>query len=270
MEQGLTKAKLYPGTSLEQVTITQELPALLVRAPEAEMSRVVLLLHGGGYCLGSSRTHRALASWLSARSKAVVVVPDYRLAPESPFPAGLDDAHAAWDWLLRRDGIEAQHVAIVGDSGGGGLAAALTVRLLHLGIRPTSTVLFSPWADLTMRSPDYRGNADRDPLVRPQFLADARDAYLAGGVSPLDPLASPVEAVWRGAAPVLIQAASDEVLAGDARLLADVLAAAGVPCTLDMVDGVVHVWHLYCGLIDEAERSVADAGAFIRRHFAAR
>ncbi|OXM61000.1 alpha/beta hydrolase fold domain-containing protein [Amycolatopsis vastitatis] len=267
MERGLSRAKVYPGSAIDEVAIADGVPGSIVRAPEVATNRMVLLLHGGGFCMGSRHTHRALASWLSARSHAAVLVPDYHLAPEHPYPAGLDDAHAGWDWAVKEAGVGAEEVAIVGDSGGGGLAAALTLRLLEAGIRPACTVLFSPWVDLTMRSAEYQENADRDPVVRLRFLEQARDAYLRAGASASDPLVSPVEADWRGAAPVLIQASTDEVLAGDARLLADVLRAAGVDCTLDMRAAMAHVWQLYCGLIDEAEQSVADAGAFLRTHF---
>lgn len=269
MDRGLSRAKVYPGSAIDEVEIADGIPGFVVRAPEAATDRMVVLLHGGGLCMGSRHTHRALASWLSARSHAAVLVPDYHLAPEHPYPAGLDDAHTAWDWIVKEAGVGAGEVAIVGDSGGGGLAAALTLRLLDAGIRPACTVLFSPWVDLTMRSPEYQENADRDPVVRPRFLAQARDAYLGAGANASDPLVSPVEADWRGAAPVLIQASTDEILAGDARLLADVLRSAGVDCTLDMRAAMAHVWHLYCGLIDEAEQSVADAGDFLQTHFAA-
>jgi monoterpene epsilon-lactone hydrolase len=224
----------------------------------------VLSLHGGGYTIGSCGTHRALAAHLSAATGGPVVTVDYRLAPEHPFPAAIDDARTAWTWLLAQEHITPGRAVVAGDSAGGGLTAATVLRLKDAGDPlPAAAVCISPWVDMESTGESYTTRAADDPMVDEQGLTRMREAYL-GGADPRDPLASPVHGNWTGAPPLLIQVGTHEVLLDDARALAAKARAAGVKVELEEWDRMIHVWHSFCGLIDEADEAVRRIGAFVR------
>jgi acetyl esterase/lipase len=225
----------------------------------------VLYLHGGGYVMGSCASHRALAAHLSKATGGPVLTIDYRLAPEHPFPAALDDARTAWHWLLATDAMAPGRAVIAGDSAGGGLAAATVLALKQDGEPlPAGAVLISPALDLEATSETYRTLADQDPMVSEADLRAFAAAYLAGG-DPRNPLASPVHGDWTGAPPLLIQVGTAEVVLGDSRRLTEVARAAGVEVDLQEWDRMIHVWHVFCGLLDEADDAVGQAAAFIRK-----
>lgn len=236
------------------------------QAPDAKAAPpaapVLVWLHGGAYCLGSPRTHAALAANLARRIGAAAILPDYRLAPEDPFPAALDDAAAAWAALLA-EGVAPSRIVLGGDSAGGGLAFALLARLIAEGAPlPAAAIGFSPWADLTQTAPSLASLARRDALIPVRRFAEIRDRYLAGA-DPRDPRASPVLARFAGAPPAFLQSSRAEVLRDDARALAARLRADGVAVTHDEWARTPHVWQMYHGFLPEADRALATAAVFL-------
>jgi phosphinothricin tripeptide acetyl hydrolase len=238
-------------------------PAEWLTPPAARADVVLLYLHGGGYVIGSPRSHRHLAAALARAAGARALVLDYRLAPEHPFPAALEDAVAAYRWLSEQ-GIAPARLVIAGDSAGGGLTVATLVALRERGLAlPAAGVCISPWVDLTCSAPSYAKNDAGDPIVRPALVADMARAYLAG-VDPRTPLASPLYADLRGLPPLLVHVGSDEVLLDDAVGLAERARAAGVDATLEVAPRMVHVWHWFLPMLDEAQTAVDAIGAFIK------
>jgi acetyl esterase/lipase len=227
----------------------------------AQAPLTLLYLHGGGYTTGSPATHRALTGHLAARCEARVFAADYRLAPEHPFPAALDDAVAAWRGL-HDEGVEAGRIAIAGDSAGGGLAVATALRLRELGEpMPRALVLFSPWVDL---------NLDRLPPAPPgevmltlPWVRECAQSY-AGTTDTRHPLVSPVGADLRGLPPALIQVGTDELLLHDARRLHQCLKAAGVDSRLEEFPRRWHVFQANAGVLADADRALESVGRFLR------
>lgn len=221
----------------------------------------VLYLHGGGYCTGLPATHRAITGHLALRGEARVFAADYRLAPEHPFPAALDDALAACRGLLG-EGIRPGELVLAGDSAGGGLALAATLRLRELGLPlPRALVLFSPWVDLSLEHTPATV-AGEVVLNRPWVAACAR-AY-AGRTDPRHPLVSPLHAELNGLPRTLIQAGSDEILLGDSRRLNERLRSAGVPVRYEEYPRRWHVFQASAGLLADADRALESAARFIR------
>ena len=221
----------------------------------------ILYLHGGAYCVGSPATHRVITGNLARLAGASVFAADYRLAPEHPFPAALDDAVAAYRGLLQA-GFAPGSIAIAGDSAGGGLALATAVRLRELGERlPAALVVFSPWVDLGApeRGPVPRGEV----MISPPWVAECAAFYLCGR-APTEPLASPIHADLGGLPPVLVQVGQDEVLLADSQRLQSALGAAGVPCELQEYPRRWHVFQANAGVLADADRALQQAGAFLR------
>ena len=245
-------------------------PAEWVRAPHCQADRAVLYLHGGGYVIGSIDTHRALAGEISRAARAVVLLTDYRLAPEHPFPAAVDDGVAALAWL-HEHGFAPERTAIGGDSAGGGLVLAtlLAAREKHAAM-PAAAVAISPWSDLTCTNPAYESRAAADPMVTPHGLRRMADFYLAGGDAQ-HPHASPNCADagrLRGLPPLLIHVGGDEILLDDAVAFDAKARAAGVHCTLEVWDGMVHVWHAFHPLLEEGRRGIVRVGEFLHEQWA--
>ena len=221
-----------PEVKVERVTAPVA-PAEWLRPPSAEAGRVVLYLHGGGYVIGSPRSHRHLAAAIAGAAGASALSLDYRLAPENPFPAAVDDAVACYRWLLEQ-GASPEHIVIAGDSAGGGLTVATLVALRDARVRlPAGGVCISPWVDLTFSGGSYQTKAAADPIVARPGIDEMARAYL-GATDPRTPLASPVFADLRGLPPLLIHVGGDEVLLDDAVQLAERAKAAGVPATLEV------------------------------------
>ena len=187
---------------------------------------------------------------------------DYRLAPEHPFPAGLEDAVAGYQWLLD-SGVNPEHVVIAGDSAGGGLTVATLLALRDRGIAlPAAMVCFSPWVDLLGEGESMTSRAEVDPMVQKDALLWYTELYMAGG-DPKDPLASPLYADLTGLPPTLIQVGDAETLLDDSTRLANLLDAAGVEVELDVWDKMIHVWQLFAPVLSEGREAVDKAGAFI-------
>lgn len=240
-------------------------PVVDVHLTGIKSDDVVLFLHGGAYVMGSATSVVGLASDLGRRAGSRVVTVEYRLAPENPYPAGLEDAVAAYRGLLE-SGVPASRISIAGDSAGGGLAVATLVALKSEGLpQPSSAVLFSPWVDLTLSGASMTANIAVDPSLSPEGLRQSAASY--AGANAADTLASPVFAELTGLPPLLIQVGSNEILLDDATRLATRAAAAHVAVTLDVTPDVPHVFQLFAAILEEGDAALTRAGAFLRSHF---
>ena len=238
-------------------------PAEWVMAPGCDTGRAILYLHGGGYAIGSLNTHRRLAYDISAASAAKVLLIDYRLAPEHPFPAAVDDAAAAWRWLLQQ-GFATNRLAIAGDSAGGGLTIATLVNLRDkkLGL-PACAVALSPWVDLEGLGNSITTRAAQDPMVQKDGLLWMAKLYL-NGKDPRTPLAAPLHAAMKALPPVLIQVGSAETLLDDAIRIAEKMHAAGVDARLAIWPNMLHVFPLFAPVLSEGRDGCIEIGSFIR------
>lgn len=230
-----------------------------------DAQRVLLYLHGGGYCMGSPNSHRDLTWRLAEASGARVVAPDYALAPEHPFPAALDQAVAIYKALLD-DGISPGNLAIGGDSAGGGLTFATLVAARDKGLpMPAAAVTLSPWTDLAGTGRSMTTNAKADAMIRADQIGRIVPLYTKGRAV-ADPLVSPLHADLRGLPPTLIQVGSTEVLLDDSTRIAEKLEEAGVPVTLDIWPSMPHVWQLFAARLPEGREAIVKIGAFLRDH----
>lgn len=237
-------------------------PVVEFSARTAEPGRVILHLHGGGFCVGSPGQSRGWAAQLSLACRATVVVPDYRLAPEHPYPAALEDAAAVLAELRRR---APGGLVVSGDSAGGGLAVAVLLAGGSHGV--AGLLLISPWVDLAADRRADPAAVARDRLLDPAWLARCALAY-AGGRDLADPRISPLHADLAGSAPTWLVAGSEELLAADARRLAEALRAVGVETRLDVVAGMWHDFPVLAGLLPEATAAVRSAAGFLEQRWA--
>jgi acetyl esterase/lipase len=242
-------------------------PAEWVVAADTAAERVILYLHGGGYVIGSPATHRGLAERLSRAAAARVLVIDYRLAPEHPFPAAVEDATAAYGWLLA-SGVRAAEIAVAGDSAGGGLMVSTLVALRDAGQPlPAAGVCKSPWVDMEGIGESMTTRAGLDPMVQKEGLIGMANLYL-NGADPRTPLAAPLYADLQGLPPLLIQVGTSETLFDDATRLAKHAKAAGVEVTLESWDDMIHVWQLFASVLPEGQKAIDRIGEFVRQHAA--
>lgn len=236
-------------------------------APGSDARRVLLFLHGGGYCSGSIASHRGLVGRVGAGAGIGTLALGYRLAPENPFPAALEDALAAWHFLRAR-GFAADAIAIGGDSAGGGLTLAALTRLRAAGeALPACAWLASPWVDLEMTGATMQSKDAVDPLIHDAYLRSLADGYLAGH-DPRDPLASPLRADLSGLPPALIEVGSAETLLDDASRIAGRLGAAGVRVDLQIWPQMIHAWMIWAARLEAGRQAIAQAAAFLRAHLA--
>ncbi len=253
--------KLPPGVVVEPVRVGT-LPAEWLRPAGARADAAVLYLHGGGYAIGSAKSHRHLAAAIAKAAGTPALLVDYRRGPEQPFPAAVEDALASYRWLLGT-GHPSRRIVVAGDSAGGGLTVATLVALRDAGTAlPAAGVCISPWVDLTCGGASYRTKAASDPLVTREGVARMAVWYLAGA-DPKTPLASPLHADLRALPPLLVHVGSEEVLLDDARQLVAQAQAAGVDATLAVWPEMIHVWHWFLGMLDEAQAAVDAIGAFV-------
>jgi monoterpene epsilon-lactone hydrolase len=240
-------------------------PAEWVTAAGVTGERVILFFHGGAYHMGSPASLRSLLSQLSAAAGARVLSAGYRLAPEHPFPAAVDDALTVYRWLIA-SGTDAGQVVISGNSSGGGLALAALVALRDAGDPlPGAAVVMSPWTDLDLAGESLRTRAAADVMLTPEGAREAADWYLADQ-NPRHPYASPLYADLRGLPPLLIQVGDAEILRDDSTRFAAAARAAGVNVTLEVWDEMPHVWHAFAGLLPEADQAVERIGGWLREH----
>ena len=232
--------------------------------PEAEASRVILFLHGGGYVSGSLDSHRHMVAQAGREARVRTLALGYRLAPEHPFPAALNDAIAGYRFLLSR-GFDPKRIAVAGESAGGGLAIAMLVSLRDGGVSmPACIWCSSPWVDLEAIAESMSAKAAVDPLIQKSYLMELAAAYLHGA-DPRTPMASPIYADLRGLPPLLIQVGSAETLLDDAVRLAGIAAAADVRVTLEVWPDMIHAWHLFYQQLAPGRRALAQVGAFLVR-----
>ncbi|MBT5083735.1 MAG: alpha/beta hydrolase [Rhodospirillaceae bacterium] len=269
-----------PDDARVDVIETNGVAAEWVRAPNVaddanNPGRVLLYLHGGGYTYCGPGTHRLLAYNLSAATGMPCLLPDYRLAPEHPFPAAVDDAVAAYGWLLAQ-GYDAGRIAIGGDSAGGGLTVATMLALKQTAQPlPGAAVCISPWTDMTMSGASIDGRAAADPMVQRSGLERCANWYLGGlggdGGGDGDrenPLASPHFGDLTGLPPLLIQVGSNEVLLDDAARTAELAKKAGVEVNYQCWEEMFHVWQLYAPMLSEGRDAIAKIGEFLDLHVA--
>jgi len=237
-------------------------PGLWLRRTETRDLPVLVYLHGGGYRIGSARAWRAFGSHLAAACRTRVLNVDYRLAPENPFPAAVEDAVAVYRGLLDA-GEDPGQIILAGDSAGGGLAAAAGLSLREHGLPlPGGIVCLSPWADLTNSVETYTSHADSDQVFSHAQATEAAAWYLAGGDA-RQPLASPVFGDWEGMPPLLVHTGDIEVLLDDAKNLVERAKTAGVDVRLSIYPEMPHVWHLAYPAFPEAEQAVSEIAAFV-------
>jgi epsilon-lactone hydrolase len=240
-------------------------PVIHVAVAGADSDAVIFYLHGGAYAIGTASSSVGLASDLARRASTKLVTVDYRLAPEHPYPAAIDDAVAAYRGLLDT-GVRSSSIAIAGESAGGGLAAATLVALKQAGLPlPAAAALMSPWADLTLSGTSLNTKADLDPALTPDGLA-RRAADYAPNEDRASGRISPVFADLIGLPPLLIQAGSHEILLDDAIRLAARAAADDVAVTLDITPGVPHVFQGFAAILAEGDDALTRAGTFLRNH----
>ena len=236
-----------------------------ISTPGVAEDRVVMYLHGGGYMIGSMRTHRSPLSYLSRVSDARVLGLNYRLAPEHPFPAAVEDSVAAYRWLLA-EGVSPRRIAIGGDSCGGGLTIATLVALKYFGDPlPAAGISHSGWTDLAHTGDTFETKAEEDPLIDKEMLEGMAVAYL-GDRSRTTPLASPYYADLQGLPPLLVQVGTAEVLLDDSLRLADRAKEAGVDVTLEVWDDMPHVWQAFASFLPEAREALDHCGQFVQKH----
>jgi epsilon-lactone hydrolase len=230
----------------------------------APNDKAILYFHGGGFRIGSVTSHRDLIAQIALVSGCRMLAINYRLAPEHRFPAALDDALAAYGWMLDR-GMKPGNIAFAGDSAGGNLALAAMLALRERGLPlPVSAVLMSPWTDLAATGTSYVSRAEADPIhQRPMILALARN-YLGGQSDPCDPLVSPLYADLAGLPPLLIQVGDSETVLDDSVMFADKARAAGIDVSLEVWDGMIHVFQMF--ELPEARRAIASIAGFLNRH----
>jgi epsilon-lactone hydrolase len=253
---------LASDVTIEQVSAGGA-PAEWTSTPVAAASAVVLYVHGGGYVIGSLDSHRHLVAEIGRACGARALALDYRLAPEHPFPAPVEDALAAYRFLLA-SGIKPGRIAIAGDSAGGGLVVAAMLAIRGAGLpQPGCGWCISPWVDLQSTGASMLDNAARDPTVQKAGILDFAGIYLAGA-DPRSPLASPIHGDLRGLPPLLIQVGAVETLLDDALMLARAASLADVFVDLQVWPEMIHVWHQWFTQLDAGRRAIAAGGAFVR------
>ena len=239
-----------------------------ISTPGAVDDAAILYLHGGGYVIGSLDSHRHLVAEAGREAGCWALALDYRLAPENPFPAAVDDAVAGYRYLVGR-GITPGRIAIAGDSAGGGLVVAAMVAIRDAGLpTPGCGWCISPWVDMEAVGDTMTSKAEADPTVQKAGILDMARLYL-NGADPRSPLAAPLHADLTGLAPLLIQVGACETLLDDAIRLARVAGAADVYVDLQIWPEMIHVWHLFHPELTAGKKAIASGGAFVRAHMAA-
>ena len=263
IEEGAGTMPLPDDTIVEPVE-ADGVPCEWVSAPSARADRTILYFHGGAYTIGSLNTQRRFVALLSAAVAARVLNVDYRLAPEHPHPAAVDDAVTVYRWLLG-EGHDPRHIVLAGDSAGGGLTAAALVAIRDNELpAPAGGALLSPWVDLAMTGESHDTRAHLDPMCSRDSLQPSADAYL-GGLDPKTPLASPLYADLAGLPPLVIHVGDHETLRDDARELAARAEDAAVPVEIWVAPEMIHVWHLFAGVVPEADAALARLADWIKQ-----
>jgi epsilon-lactone hydrolase len=265
MEASVALLPVAEGVSSEPFKIG-DMQAEWIVPTEIENDSIILYLHGGGYCIGSITTHRSMVSFLAKTAKSKALMIDYRLAPEHPFPAAVEDAVSAYRWLLAQGNLP-QQLVISGDSAGGGLTVATLVDLKEKGEPlPAAAVCLSPWVDLEGIGDSITTKAEEDPMLTREGLIEFSNYYLATA-DPRSPLAAPMYADLQGLPPLLIQVGTAEVLLDDAARLAARAKEAGVQVVLENWDDMFHVWQMFIGLgVPESRDAIDGIARFMQQN----
>lgn len=236
-----------------------------IRPDISDREKVILYLHGGGYALGSSHTHRSFVGQLTKDSGMTALMAIYRKIPECKFPAALDDAKAAYDYLINQ-GYLPQNIVFAGDSAGGGLCLSLLQKLRNENLPlPCACVLLSPWTDLAVTGQNVEKNVVNDPLVRVDKMKEWGKIY-AGKYELTNPLISPLYANLSGLPPMLIQVSNSEALWDDSKRLHEAALKAGVNVVFQEFDDLMHWWHIFWQLLPESKDSITKISAFLKEH----
>ncbi|OZG75273.1 esterase [Hahella sp. CCB-MM4] len=239
------------------------IPALWLSHERECDARVILYLHGGGYVVGSTRTHLELACRIGRASQAQVMMLEYRLAPENPYPAALEDAVLAYQYLLD-NGVKAHNIIVAGDSAGGGLTLATVMAIRDSGLPvPAGAVCLSPWLDLSCCFSSISHRIQRDPIITPERVRFFARHY-AAGQSLIDPGISPYFGDLRDLPPVLIQVGSDEILLNECKYFCRRAKRIGVPVHLHVWPHMFHVWHFAARLLPQSRSAIRDIGQFVQ------
>lgn len=262
-EDWLDQFEIPAESAFESATVGG-VPCIWVNTPAVVSDRVVIHYHSGGYLIGSARGYRSFGAFLSRATGSRVLLPDYRLAPDHPFPAGVDDGVAVYRELLA-SGVASSKIVLCGDSAGGGLALVALQRIREEGLPlPAGAIAISPLADFTHSGESRKSNQALDPLVTIDQLMSMGNSY-CGSLRRDDPLVSPVFADWTGMPPLLLMAGEIEMLRDDARLCAQRAIGAGVNVTYIEGKGMAHIWTLYADRLAQARESLQDIGRFVER-----
>jgi len=266
LEEMARLTPLFKDAKLENID-AGGVPAAWMITPDVAKDRAILYLHGGGYKEGSITTHQDLAQRISKVSKTKVLILGYRLAPEHPFPAALEDSVRAYEWLINSEGYKPKNLIIAGDSAGGGLTIATLVKLRDQGVSlPAAAVCLSPWTDLALTGDSMNLKIHEDHFVSPDGLMFDARLYL-GKTDPKNPYASPLYADFKGLPPLCIQVGSAEILLDDATRLAKRAREAGVEVQLDIWEEMIHVFQAFAVMAPESIEGINKIGDFIKKFF---
>jgi acetyl esterase/lipase len=240
-------------------------PGEWITAPNSSDAATIFYLHGGGYTIGSVNTHADMVSRICRASGARAFSLDYRLAPENPFPAAVEDATKAYRWLLGQ-GIRPESIVISGDSAGGGLSLATLLSLKDAGDPlPGAAVLLSPWTDLLATGESMKTRKAADPMINPDLAIQGAIQY-HGATPASDPLVSPLYGDFHGLPPMLIQVGDAEVLLDDSTRVAERAKAAGVDVTLEVWDEMIHVFQIFAPMLTEGQQAIDRIGEYVKQH----
>lgn len=252
--------KLIPDSKIENRS-AHGIPVEWMIVPQSREDRVIFYLHGGGYRVGSPKSHRGLASHLAHHTHSKVLQVDYRLAPEFPFPAGLDDTVTAFDWLCKQ--VDPRQIIVSGDSAGGGLALALLLKWKEEKRQmPAALVLLAPWVDLTATPESFEKMAKKDPILIPKYLVEGAISY-AGSEDRKNPFISPLYGDLSGFPPTLIQVGDMDILFPEGKALAEKAKSQGVSTELQVWKNMVHVWHFVGPSLPESGKAMEKIANFI-------
>ena len=266
MEELAKMVKVPKDVTCEPIDVAG-ISAEWISAPEAKNENVILYLHGGGYILGSITSHRELMARISRASKARVLIIDYRLAPEHPFPAAVDDAYNAYQWLIEDQKIAPSNIIIAGDSAGGGLTLVTLINLRDKAITlPAAAVCLSPWTDLGFTGESYKTKKRIDPMVAIDGLMFDSQLYL-GETDYTNPLASPLYGDLKGLPPLLIIVGTAEILLDDSVEFAKKAKKVGVDVMLDIWDDMPHVFPAFAAFAPEGQQAIEKMGEFMKKFF---
>ncbi len=243
----------------------KEIEAEWIKPLLGPTKKVILYFHGGGYGLGSINTHRSMMAQIAIKADIRVLAINYRLAPEHPFPAALEDTMATYKWLLET-GYKPKNIILSGDSAGGGLALSTLLKIRDEGMEnPAAAIVLSPWTDLCATGKSIKQKALNDPIIKKTDITAWSNRYAVD--TPLDhPYISPLYADLSGLPPILIQTGQEEILLDDSTRFAQKARKSGVDVTLQVYEGMIHVWHILWQFLPKSREAIAGIGKFANKH----